>query len=203
MIISHRLRTIFIGNPKTASRSIDIALSQFQDEPEISRAGENSFYTGGHMPAATLQTILDRPIWEGYFKFAFVRNPWDWFISQHFYNLQKHGVAHRVDQALSTEDIRHTYRFLRLYRGVPWAVSASQHGFLCNEGGRVLVDFLGRFERLEEDFLEIQSRIGVKLTLPHVNSSAHRQYHSYYEDDTRALVGSLYARDIQIFGYEF
>lgn len=155
------------------------------------------------MPATVMRNSVDRAIWQAYFKFAFVRNPWDWFVSQHFYNLQKQYATHDDTRPFTPEDILRTYNFLRRYKGVPWASSACQNGFLCDEDGNILVDFLGRFEHLAEDFAKVQSRLEVQLTLAHINSSAHRQYRLYYTNETRELVGALYRRDIEIFGYDF
>jgi len=203
MIVSHSLRVIFISNPKTGSKSIDAALAQFQDEPSLSDFSSTGFYTKGHMPAYALRDILGRSVWDSYFKFSFVRNPWDWFVSQHFYNLQKHGILHHINEPLSLKDIWRTYHFLRRYRGAEWVTSACQHAFLCDEEGQVLVDFLGRFERLAADFSAVQSIIGTQTELQHVNPSVHHDYREYYADETRDLVHALYGRDIDIFSYDF
>jgi hypothetical protein len=203
MIVSHALQAVFISNPKTGSRSIGAALEQFQDEPQLNELSLDGLYTRGHVPAYALRDILGPSAWQSYFKFAFVRNPWDWFVSQHFYNLQKHGRPYDANEQLSAQDILRTYRFLQSYRGAPWVESACQNTFVCDQRGKVLVDFLGHFENLNNDFAEIGSRIGFNIELPHVNVSAHRYYRNYFNTKTREQVRQLYECDIKIFAYDF
>src|SRR4051812_45551587 len=93
MIISHSLQLIFISNPKTGTKSIEAALAPYQDEPHINEIFKDGLYTKRHMPAAEMRDILPTDVWNTYFKVAFVRNPWDWLISQHFYNIEKGDLA--------------------------------------------------------------------------------------------------------------
>jgi hypothetical protein len=67
----------------------------------------------------------------------------------------------------------------------------------------VYFDFIGRFERLREDFQTVCERLGFKATLPHVNRSDHAPYTSYYDDRSRVLVAERCAYDIERFGYRF
>jgi chondroitin 4-sulfotransferase 11 len=203
MIVSHSLRAIFISNPKTGSKSVEAALAQFQDEPSLDNITRVGLYTQGHIPAYELRGLLGDSIWDAYFKFAFVRNPWDWFVSQHFYNLQKREIPHHVDGPLSIQEILRSYRFLRSYRGAQWVDPACQNAFVCDEGGQILVDFIGHFEYLLEDFMITQSIIGCQADLLHVNASTHRHYEEYYDHETRELIRQLYRRDIELFDYDF
>jgi hypothetical protein len=204
MIISHSRRLIMISNPKTGSKSIEAALAPFHEEPAMDESSREGFYTKRHMPAVVMRDYLPASCWRSYFKVAFVRNPWDWFVSQHFYNLKERGLE-GVDRRkkLSTEDIHGTYEFLKLRRGVEWSESGSQRSFVCDEYGSPLVDFLGRFENLRNDFEWIQTKIGIRVILPHINATEHRHYSTYYTDETREIVGQLYEGDVRIFGYSF
>jgi hypothetical protein len=70
--------------------------------------------------------------------------------------------------------------------------------------GKVIVDYIGRFERLQECFDEVSSRLGLAPTkLPHLNASRHAPYTEYYSATTAEEVRHLYARDIKTFGYKF
>lgn len=64
-------------------------------------------------------------------------------------------------------------------------------------------DFVGRFERLNEDFQVVCERLGIQAQLPHVNASKHRHYTTYYDDYRRDLVAHHFKHDIERFGYRF
>ena len=78
-----------------------------------------------------------------------------------------------------------------------------------DDSGDISVDFIGRFESLDDDWRLLCDVIGVKLSLPHemvgpVDVSELRgRYRDYYDEETRRLVARRYERDIDAFGYEF
>ena len=78
-----------------------------------------------------------------------------------------------------------------------------QKDMVAGPEGRILVDFLGRFETLEEDFARVCAAVGVRADLHHTNQSRHRDYRCYYTDRTRELVERFWADDITFFGYRF
>ena len=100
MIVNHSRRVIFVANPKTGSTSIEAALAGLNDEPELDFKARDGFYTPHHITAFELRETLGHSIWRSYYKFAMVRNPWDWFVSQHFYNLQKNLRSRMVSRHL-------------------------------------------------------------------------------------------------------
>lgn len=72
-----------------------------------------------------------------------------------------------------------------------------------DETGEVLVDFIGRFETLEEDFNKVCNRLSIERRLPHKNPSKHASYRDYYNERTCRLVKDAFAQDIALLGYEF
>lgn len=106
----------------------------------------------------------------------------------------------------------------------------SQYDYLYDEKGLCLVDFIGHFESLEDDFKVIQTKLGFSLEkLPHVNQTLeqpisiktsyaknfarllwrrikskekfHKTYYDYYDSHTWEWVAKRYAKDIHAFGY--
>ena len=66
------------------------------------------------------------------------------------------------------------------------------------------MDFIGKFENLQEDFNKVCDKIGVKRErLPHRKKSIRKPYRDYYNSNTKKIVENLYGEDIEHFGYRF
>lgn len=72
--------------------------------------------------------------------------------------------------------------------------------------GELVVDYVGRFENMQESWDEIARSINLEPTkLPHVNASKHEKYVVEYEKSPELIdiVGKFYAEDLRVFGYRF
>ncbi|MEM7789902.1 MAG: sulfotransferase family 2 domain-containing protein [Verrucomicrobiota bacterium] len=193
MIISHRHKFIFFCNGKTGTTSIEKVLAPY-DESKDCNHGAPGLWANKHMPPAVGRALLPRDIWDSYFKFVFVRNPYDWGLSAWRYTFSKKRRVDLVDlvhprQAfrkyrdsnhrkhlssileLGSEEVDRLHQEMRPFRCFPNASTCLQIHYVEDIEGHRLVDFVGRFESLESDFLLIQDQLGIKGELPHYNVS--------------------------------
>ena len=232
-MICGEYRCLFVHVPKTAGMSIEQVFLQRvgltwktraplllggNDDPRLGpprlehlKAGE--YVARGHLTAEQF---------ESYFKFSFVRNPWDRIVSEYKYR----GYPVKVDFK--------TYLFKHL-PAAGWTDTychiIPQYDFLYDEAGKLLVDFVGRYERLQADFDKVCARVGIPPTpLPRVNRSLEEarpntlrefrkqvrraiwsrerehtfpHYTEYYDDESREFVGRLFRKDVEAFNYGF
>lgn len=86
MLISNSKKIIFLHTWKTGGTSIKKALNSFRDK--TSPFNDNNHFK--HITAVKLREYLvDKNIFDQYFKFLFIRNPWDVQVSYYFYVMQK------------------------------------------------------------------------------------------------------------------
>jgi chondroitin 4-sulfotransferase 11 len=196
MVISERLRCIFVHVQKTGGSSIETALRQHD-----SGIPEKPHNARRHLGARDIRPLLAPEAWDAHFKFAFVRNPWDRLVSWYFMCVQAptpNAFGRYVKEHTKSFD-----DFVARPLGMMERTIVPQMDYIADADGRVLVDFVGRYETLHADFAEVGRRLGIGGGLPHANRSAHRPYQQYYGEVTRALVAERFARDIEAFGYTF
>lgn len=207
MIISHRHRFVFAAIPKTGTHSVRRALREHLGPEDLEQVGlfvqkrlpfpELAALGHGHIGLAQVRPYLGGGTFEGYLKFAFVRNPFDRFVSYCAFVTREEGAFER--------DPREVMRYF-LFRDVPLdhLLFVPQHTFLCDASGRLLSDVVGRVEEMQGSYDAICGRLGVpSVALEKVNSTARRDYREYYDAELIAGVTRIYQRDLDLFGYEF
>ena len=199
---------IFVHIPKCAGTSIEQALIPlatphlgFRDLTEEART--QYWLPGRQMLQHSRLRRYGRvfPL-ETYFKFAFVRNPWDRAISQIEY-LRSKGVP-MFQRGDLKEQIKGYCATDKGFLGHD--LSACQVDYLQWPVGEFAMDFIGRFRNLLPDFATVCGRLGIDPAppLPHVfNSRRPRPYREYYDEESRDWIAERFARDIAHFHYEF
>jgi hypothetical protein len=216
--ISHPLRTIFVHIPKTAGTSVEAVLGMHGDKcdvgitPYFNQVRDEQRLYGGELQLLTASRIKaklrDQATFREYFKFTIVRNPWERLVSTCAWIDQKWARGQELEPAQFDDLVRQLYElFLAARRGSsPLPVShhlQPQFEYVFDEKLQPMVDFVARYETLEQDWRRICARLNVDLALPMRMRSHHRPYREYYGDETRAMVGEVYARDAQLFAYGF
>ena len=228
-MISHQHRCIFIHIPKNAGQSIEHVFLKWvsltwktraplllrpnpdpaQGPPRLAHLKASEYVRCGH---------LDSQQFASYFKFSFVRNPWDRMAS--FYKYLGSPERQTFKEFLTGQFQS------KLWPAKYWFVGP-QHEFIYDSQDRLMVDFLGRFESLQADFNSVCEKLGVPHTpVPHVNKSKLRRglrgllqkilsrtapgtqtappsNADYYDEESVEIVSRLYRRDIELFGYTF
>lgn len=189
------LKSIFIHIPKTAGLSISKAIFNRNI---------------GHRKIEHLE-LYDLERVRSYFTFSFVRNPWDRMLSA-FTFLKSGGINHR-DKAWAQANLEDFYDFDSFVKALKNRRQASrimrhkhfwpQYSFICDRNMKIRVNYVGRFERINEDFISIMNRLNIDSKLYKTNESKHNNYTEYYSQETKEIVSLLYEEDIVLLGYDF
>ena len=197
MVISDRHRCIFVHIQKTGGASIETVL--LRGDPA---AAANSPQGRRHPPAYAIVPMAGRERWGRYFKFAFVRNPWDRLVSWYHMCTQvpsPNAFARHVRAYAPTFEAF----ILDATSGISERTTVNQVDYVTDEHGAPMLDFVGRYETFGDDFARIRETLGLAGNVPHVNGSVHGPYRDYYSQATRAVVAERFARDIAYFGFRF
>jgi len=153
-----------------------------------------------HVSADRIKCHLPKQIWESYYKFAFIRNPFDWQVSHYYYILQDKNHPYHEEVSACKNFKEYVTKICTekfIFRPNPLT------RFLCDDNNVLLVDYVGRFEQLNDDFIKICENIGINTKLPHKKKSEHSKYIEYYDTELRNVVEKHHNLDLLNFNYSF
>ena len=206
MIVSHHHRFIFAAVPKTGTHSARQALREQLGDEDVEQVGlfvdkrfpweDLAAIRHGHLALRQVRPYLGEEAFSSYFKFAFVRNPFDRFVSYCAFMLRGGDVFQRQPR----EAMRH---FLFEEPPEHHILFQPQASLLVGEDGRTLLtDRVGRVEDMQGSYDAICAGIGIpSRALDRVNGSSRGDYRSYYDQALIDGVAARYARDLELFGY--
>jgi hypothetical protein len=206
MIISALHKFIFVAIPKTGTHSVRRALREHMGAQDLEQVGlfvQSKFpipqlaeIGHGHLSLAQVRPYLRPDEWASMFKFAFVRNPFDRFVSYCAFMTRDRDIFER--------DPRQVMRHFLDKPPSGHILFQPQHSFVSDASGELLTDYVGRVEEMQSSYDEIARRIGIPTApLEKINASKRRDYRDYYDQPLIDGVAKLYARDLEHFGYEF
>jgi hypothetical protein len=207
MIISHQHRFVFAAIPKTGTHSVRQALREHMSEEDLEQVGlfvnkrfpfeELAAIKHGHITLEQIRPFLGEEAFASYFKFAFVRNPFDRFVSYCAFMTRADGAFLKNPQQVM--------RYI-LFQARPdqHILFQPQHTFVTGADGKLLADQIGRVEEMQASYDAICERIGIpSAQLGQVNSSRRGSYRDYYDQALIDGVAEYYRRDLELFGYGF
>ncbi len=205
MIVSHSRRFIFVAVPRTGSQTVRAALRPHlgpaDEEQAVWRTRKALSHPAlaaighGHITAREAAAHLAPEAWEGYLTFAFVRDPWERFVSAA-------ALVLGADPLFRTDPVTclrlHTQSdafFERLHL-------RPQVEFVLDAQGAPLVDVVGRVERYGADFAAVMERVGLKgVSLGHLHRSPPANRNAWRNPEVVQRVAEWYAADYAAFTY--
>ena len=230
MIVSHEHRFIFLKTRKTAGSSLEVLLSRFcgpddivaplGDAEETMRAGNGPRnymlpfwrrplnahlkmlrgkplgrrWTGyyEHMTAKAVRRMVGENVWASYYKISSERNPWDRQVSLYYWR---------------TRDMKERPTFEQFLHGKDRRAQGLGNFEIYGIGGKVVANDVILFHDMQNGIARVFDRLGLAISeaMPEAKTKVRpkRDYQCYYTDETRDLVGRLYAREIAAFGFSF
>ncbi len=207
MIVSHRHRFVFAAVPKTGTHAVRQALREQLGDEDVEQVGlfvnkrfpweDLAAIRHGHLSLQQVRPYLGEEAFAGYFKFAFVRNPFDRFVSYCAFMLRGGDDFQRRPRDV----MRH---FLFVQPPEQHILFQPQAALLTDDDGRLLADTVGRVEDMQASYDTLCARIGIaSRPLDRVNETHHRDYRDYYDQTLIDGVAARYAQDLELFGYRF
>lgn len=163
------------------------------------------------MPAAKIRELTGRKVWDSYFKFTVVRNPFSKLVSA-FYHLYRPNI--KTSSRLVNLVSRPKYFPLLINKGDIYDF----RNWILNGGciidrdkyiidGEECLDYFIKYESIKEDIILINKKLGInseEVSLPHFKSGIRNKGYKisdFYDSLTEERVRRIYAFEIERFGY--
>jgi hypothetical protein len=210
MPVYHSLKTILVRVPKTASTSISSKLHF------INAVGGGMFdQKHKHEGIIDIKNYMNKNSFDTFDKISFVRNPFDWLVSYYFYykSLNGNGIRDVSDSSFE-QFIKMIEKWHKEYDNFGPNLSQIEHPYqpqykyLVDENEDLIVDHIGKYEHINEEWDRISEEIGIKdkifySSLSKQNASKHGYYKEYYTNELVDIVKDVYKKDFEMFNYEF
>jgi len=204
LIISHKYKFIFIKTPKTAGTSIEIALAKICDSKDVVTPYDRVVFEGHvprnygdfkqHSSARKIKKSVTPVIWNNYFKFTFERNPFEKMVSMYWFRIGE-GFFKGTFKDFCIDCKNNPKKFPKGFQ-------------IYGIDDKIAVDFVGRYETLNEDFKYICKKLNLpcEVELPSLRAQYQKDrkhYKEYYDSESKKNVEKQYWREIKWLNYKF
>jgi hypothetical protein len=209
MILSKEKKLAFIHIWKTAGTSLRSVLADYSSHTirgrvmkklNIPQALLNDPYKrfyDVHTSYSEISEILGEEELNSLYTFGVVRNPWDWHVSLYHY-MQQQSTHYQNAEAVKFNDFEYYLKW-RLENEV-----IDQRHFLVDKNDIVAVNYIGRFEALDQVMENLKNVLRINAVLPKKRASKHEDYRKYYKNDGMIdCVAKMNEKDITEFKYDF
>ncbi|WP_425044224.1 sulfotransferase family 2 domain-containing protein [Primorskyibacter sp. S87] len=193
-------KALFVHIPKNGGSTVTTLLKR--DSFFGRRVNQTDPRDGGRETISELLEVMGDEA-KDYFKFSFVRNPWDRAVSAYHYVCQRRPEMVSVNSHPTFAEFTRAFaddpeQFLKIRYFRP------QFEYLTTQDGDRPLDYIGHFENYDSDLRDVLKKIGIRRTLiRHRKKTKRSDYRDYYDDRAREAIAGIYARDIEELGYEF
>lgn len=196
MRISHRFKFIFIAKPKCGSSTVRWCLNQFSDI--VSSNDQNSPYWN-HVSASNLREFLGEEVWNSYFTFSTIRNPWDMVVSLYRFGKPDMQGRHFWHPNWDKTTSFHLpfKKFVLKQKGFSWM---KYENFLGKN-----MQLVVRMEDFAIELPRVFERLKLpRIEIPHLNkNSIQVDYRKWYSTETRIVIAKCFEQDIDVGKYVF
>ena len=197
--VSHSKNFIYMRAGRTASTTINFKLQIFDPKtyhqvslPYFSKTGTNKW----------LETTSDQEIFNNFFIFTIIRNPFDRLISAWKAFVGKGKVNDNFEQFIKNKGvIKGKGHWLYEDNNVSNDHWLPLHYYVEFNKNESFINYVGKYENLNKDWDTISKKINMS-SLP-LSTSPSKSYRKYYTDELVNIVSKYYKRDLELFNYEF
>jgi hypothetical protein len=211
-MLSRQKKFLFIHVPKTGGNSIQSIFSAYSEDQIVGNpeGDKNRFELRSsderlnkHSTISTYESVMKDNEYACLYKFATIRNPWDWIVSFYFSphrQVEQYCREEFKKFIMTVPPIRYWIYNFNLFEKV-----TRKLGFpMCVGSLDRDIDFLIRMEHLQADFDKVCNTLNLpRHKLPHKNVSSRKHYSKYYDNELIDIVAKRYSDEIKWGGYKF